>query len=232
MRHYGRSARGLTPSVTRSLTVAPPIRHLAYTLINNELRYPLETILRRLPFASECCHAACVFIADSIDEKSWAGGLLVTDEHGLPVDFRYVEPIKPSKLQKLIYGDALRRCLVLDAIAGTLLKAANPRVAWMFAADPLMLDLDGRVGGPIVAIGNGEKDPLSEVGAWRLNKIGEIAMQVSQTGPPARLTFLAKDEHETKEKASELSRLAVLLNFIEPLDRVGAALKEICGDGT
>ncbi|HDS30020.1 MAG TPA: hypothetical protein ENN67_03155, partial [Firmicutes bacterium] len=56
-------------------------------------------------------------LAEAVDPDNWTGGLLVTDERGLPLDFRYVEPIKPSKLQKLIYGDSLTRYLKLDAIA-------------------------------------------------------------------------------------------------------------------
>jgi hypothetical protein len=167
-------------------------------------------------------------IAESVNDTSWAGGLLITDERGLPVDFRYVEPIKPTKLQKLIYGDALRRCLILDAIAGTLLKAANPKVDWIFAGDTLLLDLEGRVSSKLVAIGNGEMEPLSEVGAWRFDRAGEIAMQIGMTGPPMKLYFHAKNESETEHMAKDLASLAEQFDFAEPLERVVAALKEIC----
>jgi hypothetical protein len=65
-----------------------------------------------------------------------------------------------------------------------------------------------------------------------MEKTGEIAMQVSQTGPPIRLMFRAKGEQETEEIAKELADLAGRLDFTEPLKRVGAALKEICGERT
>jgi hypothetical protein len=170
-------------------------------------------------------------IAESVDERSWAGGLLVTDERGLPVDFRYVEPIKPTRLQKLIYGDSLRRYLVLDAIAGTLLKAANLKADWIFTSDPILLDLDSRSAGKLVAVGNGEKQSLSDVGEWRMDKPGEIVLQVTQVGPPYKLTFQAKDRAETEEAAKDLAWLAGQLDFTEPLKRVSAALKEICDGG-
>lgn len=167
-------------------------------------------------------------VAETVDERSWVGGLLITDERGLPVDFRYVEPIKPTKLQKLIYGEALKRCLLLDAIAGTLIKAANPKVEWVFAGDPMLLELEGRISGKLVAVGNGEKVPLNEVGEWHQEEPGEIAMQVTETGPPVRLSFKARDDGETAEVAKDLAWLAGQLDFTEPLRRVGAALKEIC----
>jgi hypothetical protein len=170
-------------------------------------------------------------IAESVNDVSWAGALLVTDEHGLPIDFRYVEPIKPTRLQKLIYGDALKRCILLDAIAGTLLKAANPRADWLFTGDPLLLELENRFNGGLAAIGDGEREPLNEVGEWRYDRPGEIALQVAQSGPPIRLTFRAEDKAETEKIASDLALLTTRLDFAEPLKRVEAALKEICNGG-
>jgi hypothetical protein len=167
-------------------------------------------------------------IAETIDDRAWAGGLLVTDEKGLPIDFRYVEPIRPTRLQKLIYGDALKRCLLLDTIAGTLIKAANPKAEWLFAGDLLLLDLDEKVSGKVIAVGNGEKEPMSEVGKWTSDKVGEVSMQVSQTGPPVRLNFLARDAAETESIANDLGWLAGQFDFTEPLKRVEAALKDIC----
>lgn len=167
-------------------------------------------------------------VAEAIDELSWAGGLLVTDDHGLPIDFRYVEPIRPTRIQKLIYGDSLKRYLLLDAIAGTLLKAANPRADWLFTPNMLLLDMETRVSGRLVVIGNGEKEPFNETGAWKIERPGEIALQVAQTGPPVRLTFKARNEEETETVARELCRLTDQLDFTEPLRRVESALKEIC----
>ena len=40
------------------------------------------------------------------------GGLLLTDESGIPLDFRYVEPITPTKLQAVLYGKALESHLL------------------------------------------------------------------------------------------------------------------------
>jgi hypothetical protein len=167
-------------------------------------------------------------IAEAVDDSSWAGGLLVTDDRGLPVDFRYVDPIAPSRLQKLIYGESLRRCLLLDAISGTLLKAANPKVDWIFTLDPLLLELDTKISARIVVVENGEKEPMSETGEWKVDRPGEITMQISPTGPPARLMFKVKNDSETEMIAKELAKLSSILDFAEPLKRVGSALKEIC----
>jgi hypothetical protein len=166
-----------------------------------------------------------------VSEESWSGGLLVTDRRGLPLDFRYIEPIHPNRLQKLIYGSALKRYLLLDAIAATLLKAANPNAEWIFTSDPMLLEMNGQTNGQFVAISNGENKPLNGVGEWRAEGPGKIILQVRPTGPPARLLFEASSDEETEKIAQELSHLSLEMDFAEPLDRVGEALIEICRNG-
>ena len=53
---------------------------------------------------------------------SYLGGLLVTDSGGIPLDFRYTEPITPTKLQSVLYGKALEPHLKEEVIQKTLLK--------------------------------------------------------------------------------------------------------------
>jgi hypothetical protein len=170
--------------------------------------------------------------AHAVNDESWSGGLLVTDIHGLPLDFRYVEPIRPTKLQKLVYGGALRRYLVLDAIARTLLKASKPSADWIFTGDGLLSELDERLNGRLVVIESSTEDPLSEVGEWIEENVGQVIMQVGSTGNPVKLTFDASDQDETKKIAGELAELAKNLDFSEPLNRISGALMEICENGT
>lgn len=169
--------------------------------------------------------------ARAVDDESWSGGLLVTDLRGLPLDFRYVEPIKPSKIQKLVYGGALRRYLLLDAIASTLLKAAKPTASWFFTGDELLRELEPDLSGKLVVIEPSDISPLSETGEWKQEEVGMIIMQVSPTGNPVKLTYKSSDESDTETIAGELVDLASELDFTEPLLRVGEALKEICNNG-
>ena len=53
---------------------------------------------------------------------SYLGGLLVTDTSGIPLDFRYTEPITPTRLQSILYGKSLEPHLKEEVIQKTLLK--------------------------------------------------------------------------------------------------------------
>ena len=53
---------------------------------------------------------------------SYLGGLLLTDVSGIPLDFRYTEPITPTRLQSVLSGKALEPHLTEEVIQRTLLK--------------------------------------------------------------------------------------------------------------
>ena len=167
-------------------------------------------------------------LAKAVDDSSWSGGLLLTDERGLPLDFRYVEPIRPGKLQKLIYGDALKRYLLLDAIASTLLKDARIEADWLFTTDPLLLELDSHVKGRFISVSNGERQVFKKPGEWQFRAKGEIVFQAGINDPAVKLQYNADDEAGTEEIARDLAWLAEQFDFTEPLERVESALKEIC----
>lgn len=167
-------------------------------------------------------------IAGTIDEESWSGGLLVTDEKGLPLDFRYVEPIRPTKIQKLIYGGALQRYLIIEAIGSTLLKDSISKAKWIFTSEQLLLELEKGNGVRFIALNKGDAEPLMTVGEWHVEEPGTVSIQLAPSGPPYVLKFNADDDDTTEKIASEISSIAKELDFSEPLGRVGQALEEIC----
>ncbi len=58
---------------------------------------------------------------------SFYGGLLVTNERGLPREFRHTDATRPSKLQVTLYGDQLHSCLGSDAMAPALYNSLTEK---------------------------------------------------------------------------------------------------------
>ena len=40
-------------------------------------------------------------------EGQFRGASLVVDQRGIPMDFRYTDPIRPSRLERILYGLSL-----------------------------------------------------------------------------------------------------------------------------
>ena len=58
-------------------------------------------------------------------KDGYIGAILVTDSRGVPVDFRATHPVKPSAVQKTLYGDALEPYVALELCGKPLLQAVR-----------------------------------------------------------------------------------------------------------
>ena len=75
-------------------------------------------------------------------EGQFRGASLVVDLRGIPMDFRYTDPIRPSRLERILYGSALDVYLREELILQSLLGGGG--------GEPVALDLRrGRPPGPL-----------------------------------------------------------------------------------
>lgn len=158
------------------------------------------------------------------DDGTYVGGLMLTDESGLPVDFRYTDPITPTRLQRALYGGALDRYLRADVVAATLLKAASEPPTVLLVEDESLLDaVDAEC--PVAVIGPSRVPPLGAAGTTRTDTPGEVLVQVTDGANPVRISVA--DPARTPEVAAALVALGARMDPLEPADRVRAALELI-----
>ena len=165
-----------------------------------------------------------------LDNGCFAGGLLVCDHRGLPVDFRYVEPIKPTKLQRLIYGAALRRYLMVEAIGAGLLKECNSGYELAVVDDALLLELSEHCRAPVVRIEHTNRPPLKARGEWVRAEGNGITYQALNSGAPISLHYKEDDGKAIEDLMDELTAIGETLDIAEPLERVKKAVAEV-GNG-
>ncbi|MDK2946544.1 hypothetical protein SAMN04488588_0708 [Geotoga petraea] len=72
-------------------------------------------------------------------EDKYSGGLMTLNDKGLPTNFKYTEPIKPSKIQKIIYGNNLKSFLASEIIGKKILEGEND-IDYFFIDDNEILD--------------------------------------------------------------------------------------------
>lgn len=160
---------------------------------------------------------------------SYLGGLLVTDPSGIPIDFRYTEPITPTKLQSVLYGKALEPHLKEEVIQKTLLKELKVTPD-LFLVPPT--DLVGGWSGerrfPVLAVQKTQETPLPRLGESMRVSPRELLLQVSEGAAPLRVLFPAGVEPAAQE--ATLPRLldaGYHMDLAEPLERVYLALQTL-----
>jgi hypothetical protein len=165
------------------------------------------------------------------EDGSYVGGLMVTDAHGLPVDFRYTDPITPTRLQRALYGGVLDRYLRTEVVLRTLLAAVGQKPTLLLVEDERLLD-EEIPGCPVAYASVSRAGARDHRGAVEDEGDGIYLVQVADAGPPIRLAMAASANGAVPAVAEGLVRLSETMDVLEPADRVRSALDLIAaGEG-
>jgi len=148
-------------------------------------------------------------------DNGYRGGYLCTDHHGVPIDFWHTTAVKPTRIQELLYGAALKPQLFGKHIAASLLGRAD--------ASPTLLLVDDE------ATFEGLQDEQQVLVRVQACTGGTIAEQDEhsahvQVGPHDVLLSWRPRDHQTVEQLLPSLRAVDLL---EPFERIRTALREL-----
>lgn len=85
------------------------------------------------------------------------GGMLVTDNQAKPLEFRCTSPIRPTGLQRVLYGQMLDTHILLTLIGIPLVRSASERPSIILVRDKRFLALRDKVDVPVVWLGATKK---------------------------------------------------------------------------
>lgn len=169
-------------------------------------------------------------VAYSSSSKGFLGAVLITDYKGFPLEFRYTDPIAPTKIQQVLYGEGLEKYLKIDVITDSLIKALSSDINVLFVEDEDILNYrHAKI--PIVRISATKASPLSETGDYQLVRKNEVLLQASASKSPVRLLFEENFDVESHIFDSVKDMLVEAGRFMdveEPLSRVQKTLELIC----
>lgn len=163
----------------------------------------------------------------NLGANAFAGGLMIVDSRGLPLDFRYTDPVSPSKVQQVLYGKALDRHVRQDVIFKHLAEKMEPRPALLLVDDELLLGQPASV--PVVMVLETRLSPMREIAQLQPVSDTEYLLQAAETGSPLRIK-LSKAEAGLPEKVAEILLDAVALGMdpVEPFGRIRGAVDVLC----
>ena len=169
-------------------------------------------------------------IAYSSGTKGFLGAILITDYKGFPLEFRYTDPIVPTKIQQVLYGEGLEKYLKIDVITDSLIKALSSDINVLFVEDEDILAYkNSKI--PIVRISQTKASPLSSAGDYQTVKNNEIILQTSNAKAPIRLLF-SEGYSTTEDRLQEIINMLVeagkFMDVEEPLSRVQKTLELVC----
>jgi len=178
------------------------------------------------------------YIIVEADEGSFRGAALASDLRGIPVDFRYTEPIRPTKLEKILYGNALEVYLKEELILESLIGAMEVKPAlWICKEQNLLMPLRMVTKSKVIALTNSNHPPLDSTGDYEpIGEAGVYYVQADSVSAPLRITFHPNvNENDIKFTVNLLVNASQTMELTEPFSRIQKALSaiasEVSGDG-
>ena len=165
----------------------------------------------------------------TVAENVFMGGAMVTDAYGLPLEFRYTEPVRATKLQRVLYGDVLETYIHTDVILANLLERMEQRPPLYFVSDSAFLSALDRKGRAVVWLSETRGAPLKEHGATQDVSPTEFLLQLENASGPARARIApdtgAEGGLDKAAIAALIADAAKNMDVLEPLRRVEAAVR-------
>jgi hypothetical protein len=135
------------------------------------------------------------------------GGVIITDGETKPYEFRCTSPIRPTALQRVLYGDTLDEHIHIELVGIPLLKAAKEEPSLVIVRKPVLLNVRPKVSVPVVLAAS------RGVGSSGGDK-------------QARLVAHAEFPAEADSAQAMLAKLIEKRDLMEPFERLRVALTE------
>ena len=155
--------------------------------------------------------------------ESLIASILVTDEFGIPLEFKCTQSIKPTAIQKTLYGDKMKSYIAVKLCGLPLLSSINNRPEIIYVNSRPLLELRSEIEIPTLFVSRvGEIISLSssdeiENEKFKLeDKSGQFQPLILQSN------ILYSDDLKNTQELANL--LFVNFDLVEPFERMSKSI--------
>lgn len=157
---------------------------------------------------------------------SFVGALLITDENGIPLEFKCTQAVKPTAIQKSLYGDKLRPYIAITLSGIPLLDSVDEEPEILFINIPYVLDIRPQIEIPTILIWRAGESISFQEG----EDDSEKQRVECDSGEFQAVVFQSHRDFKEESKDLNVSIRELFANFdlIEPFERMKRSV-EILG---
>ncbi|HEX9639411.1 MAG TPA: hypothetical protein VGB99_17900 [Acidobacteriota bacterium] len=170
------------------------------------------------------------FYRSCVSDSRFMGAVLVTNSYGVPVEFKFTEPIVPSKTQRMVYGRVLERFLREDVIRNRLFGEVTQGPSLFVLAPEEFESYQGSGPPEVVALRREDGTRLKAAGLLSRIDEREILLQLAAGEDAARLSFGKMDRRLQEKVVHFMLHLSRSMDLLEPMERLDRALQNLVGE--
>ena len=155
--------------------------------------------------------------------KAIRGAFLLTDIETKPIEFRCTNPIRPTQLQTMLYGDILQRHILVELIGAPLAQSVKEKPDIILVFEPDFLHLRTKVDLPVVLLTKEERIAATD------GSENEFQLITSTSGhfEPVVLSTHGDFPNDKAQTRDLLSGIFNKHDLIEPFSRIASALEQV-----
>ncbi len=172
------------------------------------------------------CLLAFFALYETSSNDGYLGTVLVTDLQGIPQEFRCTHPVKPTAIQKPLYGDALEPYIGVHLCGVPLFKSIQNSPALIVVHREHLLDIRKSLSYPTIYIRRaGEAIDVSSAGKSGSTLKRERIDCSTGRFQPIVITSHPDFDDDTTIAKDILEKIFSYLDPIEPFDRMRKAIE-------
>lgn len=158
---------------------------------------------------------------------TYVGSLLITDENGIPLEFKCTQSVKPTAIQKTLYGDKLKPYIAITLCGIPLLNSINNKPDLLCINIPFILDIRTEIEIPTILIRRAGE--IVNLGTDKQNDNEKQRIE-NELGSFQSIIIQSHQDHkeESKRFTSNINELFNNFDLVEPFERMKKSI-EILG---
>jgi hypothetical protein len=158
-------------------------------------------------------------------DKAIRGALLLTDTDTKPLEFRCTNPIRPTSLQTVLYGQMLQRHIMVELIGVPLLNSLKQPPSVVLVKEPDFLWLRAKVSVPVLQVT--KESGLDFSSADSDDKRTTLLSSHSGQFEPVVLAAHTDFGDDMSTSVPILTQVFNRFDLLEPFQRVLTALEQV-----
>ncbi len=164
-------------------------------------------------------------VVKSTGQLVYMGGIGVFNPFGIPQEFRYTDPVEPTEVQRILFGESLDLALRVKVIGESLIKELSVSPNYIVVSDKDMLQIRSSI--PLLYMESTSNPPLDDVGAYVPDGESGYIVQLYPSQSPYYLLFNGKKKDISKLVEVLLEFSTHIADITEPIRRVEGVIDYI-----
>jgi len=143
-------------------------------------------------------------------ERSYIGAMLVTNSEGFPLEFRCTYPLRPTNIQRILYGKAIQQYIGVELCGKALLEKIDAKPDLIITGKSFLLGLRKKATSPVVYLRQGDTPDKGEISVEKI-----------------LVSTIPGFEQELESKHESIKQIITAIDPLEPFERIRKTLDEI-----